>query len=184
VIQRLAAAGVRRRRSRGDNGAPAPPQHQHQRNITQQDYFADVTTRSCCRSSKPATILHSRFWSRPDGTQHNQGDSLNQLRPASMARPPLASIKNADGTCVAFGRLLPTRPCRYDRHIRDRHHGFSTIKEVATASPHERLYADVPAGLPPGFRDRHRDGAGPTLHDPDAKNALIAANSHPSRVTD
>src|SRR5262249_49063960 len=52
-------------------------------NRTQQAYFADVTTKVVLpllkARNKPFVLV---FWSRdPDGSQHNQGDSLNQLTP-------------------------------------------------------------------------------------------------------
>ena len=44
--------------------------------------------------NKPFVMV---FWSRdPDGTQHNQGDSLNQLTPGINGPTSLAGIKNAD----------------------------------------------------------------------------------------
>ena len=37
------------------------------------------------------------FWSRdPDGTQHNQGDSLGALMPGINGPTSLAAIRNAD----------------------------------------------------------------------------------------
>ena len=52
-------------------------------NVVQQDYFAAVTTRVILplfkERNKPFVLV---FWSRdPDGSQHNQGDSLNHLVP-------------------------------------------------------------------------------------------------------
>ena len=63
-------------------------------------------------------------------------------------------------------------------------HGFATISKESRTSPAARAsYGDVPAGfLPPGFVAIDIATAlGLPLHDPDAKNAPIAVNSHPSR---
>ena len=45
-------------------------------------------------SGKPFVLV---FWSRdPDGTQHNQGDSLNSLTPGINGPTSRAAVKNAD----------------------------------------------------------------------------------------
>ncbi len=67
-------------------------------NVVQQDYFAAVTTRAILplfkERDRPFVLV---FWSRdPDGTQHNQGDSLNALVPGINGPTSLAAIRNAD----------------------------------------------------------------------------------------
>ena len=67
-------------------------------NVLQQDYFAAVTARAVLPMfkdrNKPFVLV---FWSRdPDGTQHNQGDSLNVLVPGINGPTSLAAIRNAD----------------------------------------------------------------------------------------
>lgn len=67
-------------------------------NVKQQQYFADATTKAVLptfkKSGRPFVLL---FWSRdPDGTQHNQGDSLNSLTPGINGLTSKASVKNAD----------------------------------------------------------------------------------------
>src|SRR5580698_3159870 len=67
-------------------------------NVVQQDYFAAVTTRVVLPMfkdrNKPFLLV---FWSRdPDGSQHNQGDSLNALIPGINGPTSLAAIRNAD----------------------------------------------------------------------------------------
>jgi predicted AlkP superfamily pyrophosphatase or phosphodiesterase len=67
-------------------------------NVVQQDYFATVTTRAVLpmfkERNKPFVLV---FWSRdPDGSQHNQGDSLNMLVPGINGPTSLAAIRNAD----------------------------------------------------------------------------------------
>ena len=63
-------------------------------------------------------------------------------------------------------------------------HGFSTIsKESKTSAAAQASYADVPAGLlPPGFVAIDLAKAlGMPLHDPDDKNAAVAAGKYPKR---
>jgi hypothetical protein len=67
-------------------------------NVKQQAYFADATTRAILpmfkKSGKPFVLV---YWSRdPDGTQHFQGDSLNQLVPGINGPTSKAGLKNAD----------------------------------------------------------------------------------------
>src|SRR5271169_6182650 len=175
--------------SRGDNGkaGAATTPGTKVANIAQQDYFADVVTKVVLplfkARNRPFVLV---FWSRdPDGTQHNQGDSLNQLTPGINGPSSLASIKNADDD---LGRI---RKALADLGLADTtdifvtaDHGFATISKESKTSPAARAsYSDVPAGLlPPGFLAIDIAAAlGMPLHDPDAKNALIAGTSHPSR---
>ena len=63
-------------------------------------------------------------------------------------------------------------------------HGFATISKESKTSPAARAsYSDVPAGfLPPGFVAVDiASMLGMPLYDPDAKNALVGSNNHPSR---
>ena len=67
-------------------------------NVVQQGYFADVATRVVLplfkARNQPFVLV---YWSRdPDGTQHNQGDSLGRLVPGINGKSSLAAIKNAD----------------------------------------------------------------------------------------
>ncbi len=52
-------------------------------------------------SGKPFVLV---FWSRdPDGTQHNQGDSLGKVTPGINGPTSLAAIRNVDanlGACA------------------------------------------------------------------------------------
>ena len=127
------------------------------------------------------------FWSRdPDGTQHNQGDSLNQLTPGINGPTSLASIKNADNDLARLQKTLA------DLGLADTtdvfvtaDHGFATISKESKTSPAALAsYSDVPAGfLPPGFVAVDIATAlGMPLYDPDAKDALVGANNHPSRA--
>jgi len=86
--------------SRGDNGRAGDFQNAGtlQANATQQDYFLSAATQVVLplfkERAKPFMLV---FWSRdPDGTQHNQGDSLNRLIPGVNGPTSLAAIRNAD----------------------------------------------------------------------------------------
>ena len=90
----------------------------------QQDYFAAVTTSVVLplfkERDKPFVLV---FWSRdPDGTQHNQGDSLNALVPGINGPTSLAAIRNADddlarirAALIELGLLDDHRHHRYRR---------------------------------------------------------------------
>src|SRR4249920_626061 len=77
-------------------------------NVVQQAYFADVAAKVVLpmfkARNKPFVLV---FWSRdPDGTQHNQGDSLNALTPGINGPTSLASIKNADDNLQKLRQAL------------------------------------------------------------------------------
>ena len=125
-------------------------------NVVQQDYFASVTTRVVLpmfkERNKPFLLV---FWSRdPDGTQHNQGDSLNTLMPGINGSTSLAAIRNADDDLARIRAslnelgLLDTTDI-----IATSDHGFSTIsKESQTSSTIKSKFADaLPGHLPFGF---------------------------------
>src|SRR5262249_1439459 len=86
VVERLKAASLPVvAPTRGANGSPGNVNKPGtlSANVVQQDYFASVMTRVVLpmfrERNKPFLLV---FWSRdPDGTQHNQGDSLNTLTP-------------------------------------------------------------------------------------------------------
>jgi predicted AlkP superfamily pyrophosphatase or phosphodiesterase len=159
MTQRLQAAGLPPvSPSRGANGAAGNMTTPGTRiaNVVQQDYFAAVTTRAVLAifrdRNKPFVLV---FWSRdPDGSQHNQGDSLNSLIPGINGPTSLAAIRNADddlarirSTLSELG-LLDTTDI-----ITVADHGFSTIaKESQTSSTVKTKFADTPEGhLPLGF---------------------------------
>jgi arylsulfatase A-like enzyme len=86
--------------SRGANGQPGTSTSPGTLvpNLAQQQYYADAVTKvilpSFKASEKPFAMV---FWSRdPDGTQHNQGDSLNSLTPGINGPTSKAAIKNVD----------------------------------------------------------------------------------------
>jgi hypothetical protein len=79
--RRASAAGANTRRKR--RGRKLHQAGTHSANVEQQNYFVDVVTKvilpAFAKDGRPFMLV---FWSRdPDGSQHNQGDSLNQLTP-------------------------------------------------------------------------------------------------------
>jgi hypothetical protein len=125
-------------------------------NVVQQDYFAAVTTRVVLplfkERKKPFVLV---FWSRdPDGTQHNQGDSLNALVPGINGPTSVAAIRNADDNLARIRSALHELGLLDSTNIIvTSDHGFSTIsKESQTSSTVKTRFADTPPGqLPLGF---------------------------------
>jgi hypothetical protein len=156
-------------------------------NVIQQQYFADVATKVVLpmfKARQKNFVLV--FWSRdPDGTQHNQGDSLNTLSPGINGPTSLAAIKNADNNLAQIQQALT------DLGLADTtdiviaaDHGFSTISKQSDTSPAAKgEYKDVPKGfLPPGFVAIDLAKAlGLPLNDPDNKNAAVADNAYTKR---
>ena len=125
-------------------------------NVVQQDYFAAVTTRVVLplfkERNKPFLLV---FWSRdPDGTQHNQGDSLNVLVPGINGPTSLAAIRNADDNLARIRSALSELGLLESTNIIvTADHGFSTIsKESQTSSTVATKFSDtLPGHLPFGF---------------------------------
>jgi hypothetical protein len=133
---------------------------------------------------KPFALV---FWSRdPDGSQHNQGDSLNQLTPGINGPTSLASIKNADGNLARIRQALVDLGLdKTTDIIVIADHGFATISKESKTSPSTKAsYQDVPAGfVPPGFVAIDIAAAlKMPLFDPDNKNAAVAAGTFPKRA--
>jgi arylsulfatase A-like enzyme len=139
-------------------------------NTVQQQWFADVTTRGVLplfiADGKPFALV---FWSRdPDGTQHYQGDSLNQLVPGINGETSRLALRNADHNLRQLLDWLHGHPeivANTDIFVTS-DHGFATIsrKEIdrfghATSSESARHYYLDAAGkvetekgtLPLGF---------------------------------
>jgi Type I phosphodiesterase / nucleotide pyrophosphatase len=175
--------------SRGDNGPAGDFQKPGTKvaNVVQQQYFAKVATDVVLPMFKarnaPFVLV---FWSRdPDGTQHNQGDSLNEVTPGINGPTSLAAVKNADDNLKALREALDRLGLAATTDIViAADHGFSTISKQSATSPAAKAeYKDVPKGfLPPGFVaiDLAKT-LGLGLFDPDAKNAPVADNAHPVR---
>jgi arylsulfatase A-like enzyme len=156
-------------------------------NVDQQKYFADVASKIVLpmfkQRNRPFVLV---FWSRdPDGTQHNQGDSLLKLEPGINGPTSRAAIKNADDNLAQLRAALDGLGLAANTDIViAADHGFSTISKESKSSPAvQASYQGVPAGfLPPGFLaiDIAKAMALP-LHDPDDKNAAVADGKYPKR---
>ncbi len=173
--------------SRGDNGksGDAKTPGTLVPNIAQQAYFADVATKVVLplfkARNKPFVLV---FWSRdPDGTQHNQGDSLNAITPGINGPTSLASIKNADNNLAQLRKALDDLGLAATTNIMiAADHGFSTISKESKTSPAAKAgYADTPKDfLPMGFLAIDLAKAlNLPLFDPNDHNAPVADNAHP-----
>jgi Type I phosphodiesterase / nucleotide pyrophosphatase len=172
---------------RGDNGksGDAKTPGTTVANIAQQGYLADVATKIVLpmfkARNKPFVLV---FWSRdPDGTQHNQGDSLNTITPGINGPASLAAIKNVDNNLAQLRKALDDLGLSASTNIIvSADHGFSTIsKESKTSTTIKGTYPDTPAGfLPLGFFaiDLGRALELP-LFDPNDKNAAVGDNAYP-----
>jgi hypothetical protein len=118
----------------------------------------------------------------PDGSQHNQGDSLNQLTPGINGPTSLAAIKNADDDLAKLQAAIGALGLAATTDIIvTADHGFGTISKESKTSPAAKAsYPDVPAGfLPPGFVALDIGAAlGLPVFDPDNKNAEVAPQTH------
>lgn len=187
LVDGLKAAGLAvQTPGRGDNGKPgdAKTPGTSSANVTQQAYFADVMTKVVLpmfkARNKPFVAV---FWSRdPDGTQHNQGDSLGQLTPGINGPSSLAAIRNADDNLAQIRKALADLGLDKTTDIFvSADHGFATIdKESKTSEAAKASYADVTPGLvPPGFVALDLAKAtGLPLFDPDQANAPVAPGTH------
>lgn len=125
-------------------------------NKAQQDWFVAVAREVLLprfkATGKPFVIV---FWSRdPDGTQHNQGDSLNQLVPGVNGPTSLAAIRNASDDLGALRRALSDQGLADATNVVvTADHGVSVTSKASQTSYAATLaFPDVaPGQLPPGF---------------------------------
>ena len=159
ITQRLQAANLPLATpSRGANGVAGnvSTPGTTSANVAQQDYFADVAARAVLPMfkdrNKPFVLV---FWSRdPDGSQHNQGDSLNTIVPGINGPTSLAGIRNADNDLAHIRSALKDLGLLDTTDIiSTADHGFSTIsKESQTSSTVKTKFADtLPGHVPLGF---------------------------------
>jgi hypothetical protein len=165
VLAALTGAGLpgatpARHQGAGNSNSPGT----HDANLAQQRYFADAATRAVLplfRQRGRSFVL--LYWSRdPDGTQHNQGDSLNALSPGINGPTSKAAVRNADDNLrqiLDFIRADAELAATTDVIVTS-DHGFATISKHDVDAAHHATtscsarasYDDVPAGfLPPGF---------------------------------
>jgi arylsulfatase A-like enzyme len=143
---------------RGLNGSPGAYNMAgvHVANVEQQDWFTKVVTDVLLprfkAADKPFALV---FWSRdPDGTQHNQGDSLNTLTPGINGPTTMAAIRNVSNDLQRIRDALKAQGLDQDTDIViTADHGFSTASKQSRTSAAARLkYRDVvPGFLPYGF---------------------------------
>ena len=154
-------------------------------NTAQQGYMADVATKVVLpmfkARNKPFVLV---FWSRdPDGSQHNNGDSLNNVTPGINGPTSMAGIKNADNNLAQLRNALDDLGLSATTDvIVSADHGFSTISKESKTSPAAKIgYDDTPKDfLPMGFLalDLAKALKLP-LFDPNDKNAAVADGAHP-----
>jgi hypothetical protein len=154
-------------------------------NTAQQAYMVDVATKVVLpmfkARNKPFVLV---FWSRdPDGSQHNNGDSLNAVTPGINGPTSLAGIKNADNNLAALRKALDELGLATETNIViASDHGFSTISKESKTSPSAKVsYDDTPKDfLPLGFvaLDLAKALELP-LFDPSDNNAKVADGAHP-----
>ncbi|MDE2376894.1 nucleotide pyrophosphatase/phosphodiesterase family protein [Bradyrhizobium sp.] len=154
-------------------------------NVAQQAYFADVAAKVVLpmfkARGKPFVLV---FWSRdPDGSQHNTGDSLNQIKPGINGPTSMAGIRNADDNLARLRKALDELGLAASTNIMiSADHGFSTIsKESKTSASAKVSYDDTPKDfLPMGFVALDLAKAlDLPLFDPNDKNAKVEGNKHP-----
>jgi hypothetical protein len=154
-------------------------------NTAQQAYFADVATKVLLpmfkARNKPFLLV---FWSRdPDGSQHNNGDSLNTVTPGINGPTSLGGIRNADNNLAQLRDALDELGLATSTNIIiASDHGFSTISKESKTSPSAKMsYDDTPKDfLPLGFVaiDLARALDLP-LFDPNDRNAPVGPDAHP-----
>jgi hypothetical protein len=173
--------------SRGENGkiGDAKTPGTLVPNTAQQAYFADVATKVVLpmfkARNKPFVLV---FWSRdPDGSQHNNGDSLNTVTPGINGPTSMAGIKNADDNLAQLRKALDDLGLTASTNIIiSSDHGFSTISKESKTSPSAKAsYDDTPKDfLPMGFLAIDLAKAlDLPLFDPNDKNARVADGAHP-----
>lgn len=158
-------------------------------NVLQQSYYRNIVTKVILphfkASGKPFIIV---YWSPdPDGTQHSQLDSENELTPGINGPTSRAALKVADDDLGAIMASLKDLGLDGSTNIfLTADHGFSTVSKQSETSPAARLsYEKVPAGqLPPGFLSIDLAIAlDLPLHEPFAKGPELdfKAGQHPRR---
>ena len=173
--------------SRGENGkaGDAKTPGTTTANVQQQAYMVDVATKIVLpmfkARNKPFVLV---FWSRdPDGSQHNNGDSLNVVTPGINGPTSMAGIKNADDNLAKLRTALDDLGLTATTNIMiSSDHGFSTISKESKTSPSAKAgYADTPKDfLPMGFLALDLAKAlDLPLFDPNDKNVRLTDGTHP-----
>ena len=159
VTEAMTAAGIPLVTApRGDNGQVGDfkTPGAHTANTTQQAWFLAVATQVVlprfAASGKPFALV---YWSRdPDGSQHNTGDSLNQVSPGINGPTALAGVRNASDNLQALIDALKAQGLYDNTDIFvTADHGFSTVtRQNKDSWAAGFTYADtVPGFDPQGF---------------------------------
>lgn len=156
-------------------------------NVTQQDWLVGVATKVLLprfkAQGKPFVLV---FWSRdPDGSQHDQGDSLNRLEPGINGPTSRAAIRNASNDLQALRDALQALGLAANTDVVvTADHGFSTMSRQSQGSAAAKFrYRDVQPGfLPNGFLGIDMaEALGLPLHDGTGAAVDPAAGAYPRR---
>lgn len=143
--------------ARGENGKTGTCTSPGTRvsNEVQQQWFADVATKVVlprfAAAGKPFFMV---YWSRdPDGSQHNNGDSLGELVPGINGQTSKKAVRTADDNLRQLRETLRALGLEGSTDIIvSADHGFSTIsKESKTSPAATQECGDLRHILPPGF---------------------------------
>jgi arylsulfatase A-like enzyme len=154
-------------------------------NVEQQKWFVEVATKALLprfkAGGKPFVLV---FWSRdPDGTQHNQGDSLNSLTPGINGPTSMAAIRNASDNLAALRAAVKDLGLEADTDIVvSADHGFATASHESKTSGSARyVYPDTrPGFMPQGFLALDLGKAlGLPVMNPTGDEMQSKAGSHP-----
>jgi len=168
---------------RGDNGNPGDSRHPGTwvPDYAQQQYFLEITTKVVLpkfkADNRPFLLV---YWSRdPDGSQHYQGDSLDNVGIGINGPTSFSAIRDADAALAGIEQALKSLGLA-DRTnvIVAADHGFSTVaKKSDTSLAAHWNYPDVIAReLPVGFlaidltAALKKEDPKIRLFDPDAKS--------------
>lgn len=163
IVTALGSAGLPTVAPNRTNGAPATSQQSNgfsgnnttpgtlAANVVQQQYFVDTVTKAIlptfAASSQPFVVV---YWSRdPDGSQHNQGDSLNTLTPGINGPTSKAGITNADTNLKQILDYIQANPAlasSTDIFI-TADHGFSTISHYEVDNSGKNVVNDYASTL-------------------------------------
>jgi arylsulfatase A-like enzyme len=190
IAKAIAAAGLEPvTPGRGPNGVTGSfsTPGAREANVRQQDWLAGVATKVLLprfkAQGKPFVLV---FWSRdPDGSQHDQGDSLNELTPGINGPTSRAAIRNASNDLQALRDTLKALGLDGNTDIVvTADHGFSTMSRQSPGSAAAKFtYPDVKPGfLPQGFLDIDLAMALKLpLHDAKGVELHVQRGEHPRR---
>ena len=127
-------------------------------NVVQQQFFTNALTQAIlpkfAQEGNPFALV---YWSRdPDGTQHNQGDSLDSLTPGINGATSKAAVKNADNNLAALIQSLKDQGLYDNTDIFiTADHGFSTISKQLSDTQGGKVNAYASSlsypGVNPGY---------------------------------